>query len=424
MHIVFIVGSYYPNYSAVGKCVGNVADVLAKENKVTVICEKSTLDQKDKEIYNNQTILRAITSDKTRRLKVIEQIKRSKGVRKSISNILLSVLKLQQASKLVFSKTSIKRELVSTYIETLKGIDENIDVIIPASMPFESVIAAHHYKENLNSEVVLLPYLFDQFVENEALHRFKLNKLLKKKMHQGIERNVVVSSKKILILKQLKDYFKSVYPEYSHIFKEVEHPLIVEHKNYNIRRESKRRSGIVFTYAGSFYKNIRDPKYMLEVFDKLLNEMDGILNLYTFGNCESTICEYSSKNKSIKANGSIPSNLVEDALSDADFLVAVGNSVSNQVPSKIFEYLSYGKPIIYFFENEDDSNIEILKKYPNSICVDQKDITIEDSVADLKSFCETSKNKIIPFEQISELYYDALPEYTVQLIKGIVLNSK
>ena len=58
MHIVFIVGSYYPNYSAVGKCVGNVADVLAKENKVTVICEKSTLDQQDKEIYNNQTILR------------------------------------------------------------------------------------------------------------------------------------------------------------------------------------------------------------------------------------------------------------------------------------------------------------------------------------------------------------------------------
>lgn len=422
MHIVFIVGSYYPNYSAVGKCVGNVADVLARENKVTVICEKSTLDQQDKEIYNNQTILRTITSDKTRRLKVINQINRAKGSKKSIYNILLNILKLQQALKFVFSKTSIKKELVGTYEEILKRIDENIDVIIPASMPFESVIAAHNYKENINSEVILLPYLFDQFVENEALHRFKLNKLLKKKKHQRIERNVVASSKKILILKQLKDYFKSVYPEYSHILEEVEHPLIVKNKKYNIRR--KRGSGIVFTYAGSFYKNIRDPKYMLEVFDKLLNEVDGVLNLYTFGNCESTIYEYSSKNESIKANGSIPSSLVEGALSDADFLVAVGNSVNNQVPSKIFEYLSYGKPIIYFFENEDDSNIEILKKYPNSKCVNQKDMTFEDSIAELKSFCETNKNEAISFEQISELYSDALPEHTAQLIKRIVLNSK
>lgn len=423
MHIVFIVGSYYPNYSAVGKCVGNVADVLSKENKVTVICEKSALNQKDEEIYNNQTILRAITSDKNRRLKLMEQTHKAQGMKKNMFNILLNILKFQQALKFLFSRTSIKKELVTTYEETLIGIKENIDVIIPASMPFESVIAAHNYKGKVTSEVLLLPYLFDQFVDNESLHRLKLNKKLKKRIHQRIEKRIIVNSNKILILKQLKNYFKVVYPEFSHKLVEVEHPLIVKNNDYSNMLESQKERGIVFSYAGSFYKNIRNPEYMLKVFDKLLNEIEGVLNLYTFGNCESTIEQYSSKNESIKANGSIPSDLVENVLYDANFLVAVGNSVSNQIPSKVFEYLSYGKPIIYFFDDKDDLNIETLKKYPYSICINQNDLTTEASVAKLKSFCEINKNKILRFEQISELYFDALPEYTAQIITRSILNN-
>lgn len=33
-HIVFILGSYYPNYSAVGMCLGNLADCFSKNYKV------------------------------------------------------------------------------------------------------------------------------------------------------------------------------------------------------------------------------------------------------------------------------------------------------------------------------------------------------------------------------------------------------
>ena len=32
-NIVFILGSYYPNYSAVGKCLGNIADILEEDKK-------------------------------------------------------------------------------------------------------------------------------------------------------------------------------------------------------------------------------------------------------------------------------------------------------------------------------------------------------------------------------------------------------
>jgi len=46
-HIVFMMRNYYPYYSAVGVCLNNVADAIVKDNKVTVICEKTEMHEAD-----------------------------------------------------------------------------------------------------------------------------------------------------------------------------------------------------------------------------------------------------------------------------------------------------------------------------------------------------------------------------------------
>ena len=43
-------------------------------------------------------------------------------------------------------------------------------------------------------------------------------------------------------------------------------------------------------------------------------------------------------------------------MSEADFLLNIGNSISSMVPSKIFEYISTGKPIISIYSNINDSS--------------------------------------------------------------------
>lgn len=421
MHFVFIVGSYYPYYSAVGKCVGNVADVLSQRHKVTIICEKSYFNQLDVDVCNNQNILRVITHEKIVREKLKENIKKAVGGKKKIHILRLNTYKLLQTSKLVFSKVSIKKELVRSYLSGLLDIDEKIDVIIPASMPFESVVAAHRYKKIYDKEVILMPYLFDQFVENESLHRLKVNKWIKRKNHKKLEKNIISDSKSVLIMKQLSKYFLMNYPSYSSLLQEVEHPLLVNNSKPNLVIDNN--NSILLTYAGSFYKNIRDPEYMLRIFDLSLNKIKGVLNLYTLGNCSTIIRDYSLKNARIKDNGSLPSNLVPDVLRKANFLIAVGNSVSNQVPSKIFEYLSVGKPIIYFYTMDEDLNVEVLRKYPNGLCIKQNDNNIEENISKLVHFCKMNKGNIIPYDDISKIYPDALPEYTAKLIERIVFKN-
>lgn len=418
MHFVFIVGSYYPHYSAVGKCVGNVADVLSRRHKVTIICEKSTFDQEEEDYYNNQIILRVNTKDKAKREKISENINKARRIKKILLNLSLGILKLEQATKLVFSKTSIKNQLVDSYLSKLLDIGENIDVIIPACMPFESVVAAHKYKEIYNTNVQLMPYLFDQFVENELLHRLKVNKWIKRKKHMEIEKDIISDSKAVLIMKQLRDYLFLNYSEYVHLFKEVEHPLIIEIRKKSVYIENERQ--ITFTYAGSFYKGIRDPEYMLKIFDVYLRKNEGILNLYTFGNCNNIIKNYALKNELIKDNGNLASTMVAEELEKADFLVAVGNSISNQVPSKVFEYLSFGKPIIYFYELENDTNVEILKNYPYGFCIRKNDEDIEGNILKLSKFCQDNRHLSLTFDEISKIFPDALPEYTADLIESII----
>ena len=48
-HIVVLVGSYYPNFSAVGICARNVVDELKKEADISVISQKTDINEKDEE---------------------------------------------------------------------------------------------------------------------------------------------------------------------------------------------------------------------------------------------------------------------------------------------------------------------------------------------------------------------------------------
>lgn len=415
MHFVFIVGSYYPYYSAVGKCVGNVADVLSQKHKVTIICEKSYCNQKDEDQYNNQKILRIITQDKINRERLNEDIGKTHGLTRKFHILKLNTFKLLQVSKLVFSKISIKKDLVNLYISKLVNIDEKIDVIIPASMPFESVVAALRYKKLSKSEVILIPYLFDQFVENLSLHKLNINMWIKRKKHKYLEKEMLINSKFVLMMKQLGEYFNKNYANFSDIFVRVEHPLIL--KVDQVIADSN--ESLNFAYAGSFYKGIRDPEFMLRLFDVSLKKIDGVLNLYTFGNCNKIIRDYTDNNSLIKDNGSLPSNLVFDVIKKSDYLVAVGNLVSNQAPSKIFEYLSIGKPIIYLYTIDVDTNIQVLKKYPYALCLKQEE-EFENNISKLLNFCEKNKNIILSYEDVSKIYPDALPEHTASLIEELL----
>lgn len=301
---------------------------------------------------------------------------------------------------------------MNEYVKSLNEIKEPINLIIPASMPFEGVVAASIFITRNKSKTKMIPYLFDQFVDNKLLHRFLINMRLKWKNHIRLEKSTLKNADSILIMKQLKEHFISNFEDYDKKFKVVEHPLLREYPGIF----TKESDNIKIVYAGSFYKSIRNPDYFLKVVERALIHLKGNLDLYSFGNCDKVINKYSSRNKSITNYGRVSTEKSYEAIMNANILVAVGNSDNSQIPSKLFEYLSFGKPIVYFYSNDTDVNLKILKEYTLSLCLKQDPVIFNENVNKFDKFCKNNLNSHVPFEEVERIYNNATPKYTADLI--------
>lgn len=419
MHIVFIVGSYYPNYSAVGKCVGNVADYISKSHKVTVICQRNISDEENECRYNNQRLIRVITRDKTIRNKLDIKAREDNCKIKKIYSNLLNLYKLAILIKTVLSKCSINKDLVSKYVQALKHIKEPIDVIVTASMPFESVLSAVKYKESYDNNVKVVPYLFDQFVDSDTLHRFSLNKNIKRKWHLELEKKALKNTDLILAMYSLKTHFRSDLPGVKNI-KYIEHPLIINSRT----TESVNKNGIKISYIGGLYKNYVTPEYLLKLFSKT-NIEQAVLNFFIIGNCTEIVEDYAKKMpQAIINHGSVDKQTASNQISDSNILISIAEVKGIQMSSKIFEYMSYGKPIIHFYSVDNDVNLKILKKYPLALCLKQDNSVLYENITAFESFCKKNYDTIIPFEDVENLYLDASPKFTASLLENIGFQYK
>jgi len=387
--IVFLTGNYYPNHSAVSNCVEKVANELSDKFEVTVLTLKNNYKDCDEENYKKHKIIR---------------IDFSNGIddKKQI---------FKRRVKRVKSKYSLNEDIIDAYTSKLDEM-ENIDIIIPASMPFETVVSANNYKIK-NAETLLVPYLFDPYVENENLFYNIVLKKIKSKSAKKLESVIVKNADKIILLNHLKNYFEKNYADYERKFEFVEHPLLIP--NIIINKEKKPGEKVNFVYTGSFYKKIRSPKKLIRVFKLVTAELKSSkLNIYSFGDCEKILKQETGENEyNIDLNGTVSLNESQLKMKEADFLIAVGNTTSSQSPSKIFEYMSFGKPIIYFLNNSKDSNLTVLSKYPLSLVIDNNLSDIEAKNKIIKYLEEVENlNSKINIKKTLELFNDATPSYT------------
>lgn len=119
--------------------------------------------------------------------------------------------------------------------------------------------------------------------------------------------------------------------------------------------------------------------------------------------------------------GSVTKEEADKAIAQSDYILSVGNRNANQSPSKIFECLATGKPIIHFYYYNQDSVISILQRYPNSLCIQITDGTTEDALVKLRKFLEKDC-QLLSFEDVKSLYPDALPETTANVITEFIEN--
>lgn len=421
-HIVFVLGSYHPFFSANGLCVSKVIDVLKKTNKITVICINNQKGLPDIEEYDSQTIIRIETYEHSIRNSINNVIQNSKNkFVNTFSLILLAMVKGTRYLNAILSKDSIIDSLVNKYVKALSRIQDPIDLIVPICFPFESIIAAIKYKKAFNKNVSITPYLFDKFSESDTLHRTLWNKKLKMFKHLRLENLMLEESEHILATTDWEKHLKFHFSQYTDKIEFTDIPALCELPNKAKINYEKNKIHLVYT--GSLNSKIRSPKYMLRILSNCMDERQNIVfHMYIKGNCENIVNRFSSyKPEQIINHGTVNAEVAHSAILAANILVSIGNSDITQKPSKIYEYISSGRPIIHFYNSKQDPVIKILKEYPMACCIEQDDRLLNTNKKKIIDFIyKYSNTNEINFDEISNTFIEATPKYAAEKLSKIL----
>lgn len=288
-NIIFIVSGYYPYYSAVGKCIANVANALDDETQVTVISTISKTYQKRIEKYGMQTIVRVSTRKMEQRIEIEEKLGSTKGIMKKFLFIKYFLARADHTIRMISSKESVEENLITAYLNALNQLNQSIDIIMPVCGPFDTIVAAMRYKNN-HLDVKIVPYLFDQFAASETLHRTYINKQLKMKRNLMLEQKMMEKSSIILYVPTWSNNIHKYFSSWLERGREVEHPLIIKPPTSVLLSELGNRAhimdvgeGCIVVFAGSLINNYVEPDYILKLLAQT-SKTTILVRFYSAGN--------------------------------------------------------------------------------------------------------------------------------------------
>lgn len=162
---------------------------------------------------------------------------------------------------------------------------------------------------------------------------------------------------------------------------------------------------IVFAYVGNLYRHVREPTALLKLATNLLRErpsLRGRIELHFYGDVtplKDVFERFGSLRGIYQLHGPSPRSLVTKAMAEADILVNIGNATDYQLPSKVVEYASTGKPIINIYSSDEDSSVEFFAGYPLVLNVKATDFHVD--AAALAEFIEESRGKTVDSDTLS-----------------------
>ncbi len=190
------------------------------------------------------------------------------------------------------------------------------------------------------------------------------------------------------------------------------------------------KSKINCVYVGSLLnERIRSPRY----FYKMINALDDRFHFHIICN------QVSEENRRLfetvvqkKSNVSwyynLPLTECLGIMCHADILVNLGNKSTNQTPSKVFDYIGTGKPIVNFHSLVDDTSKSYLEQYPLKLNILETDDDLSDHAAQFMDFAKKYVGKTVSHETLKEIYsqYDSkeVTRHTLHIIEDFLQTRR
>lgn len=406
MKILCLVDKYYPSSSANTVCCNNLTDYFKRQGaSVDYLAIKDSIDDVDYAQINGSNIFKIDTYHD----KYLKKYGKKYNAKKWIDlpwllrKYLGLINKVRCCTRPSTGYVSLDCVDYKKIYNQVAKISNKYDAIISFSMPFGLHIVAKKLLE-MGLADNWHPVFLDVFEYNKCLDVARTN--YRKKLTQ---KTLKPATAVFLAEGILKEHLEMGYtPDYHKKAQEFYIPTLKDLKLENNAQDDE--NNIIMTYAGLFYKDIRRPDEMLDILSSFPQNFK--LHIYGDG-CEKDVEEKAQKFKEnqIFRHGRVTHDKCLEELSKSNILINVGNTITNQMPSKVFEYISIGKPIINFYFTEDDMCLPIFKKYELAFNLNLNNYTDSD-IENLIEFCNKFKNKKLSYEDATK----NLVEYRVDFI--------
>lgn len=419
-HVVFVVGSYGKYMSPGANIASKVWAELQKDRdlELTIITRKEHYDDV---VDGNENVIQIVDKATCLHHKCQEKLQTAKHVKRVYYKLLLKAKRALHFVAMLVRRNGYSSKMKRKTFSALKKLHKRkpIDILIPIGEPHDAMFAGLKFKKK-NLSIKLLPYQLDRYANGLSLYKFpKLQKGLKKRNLKS-ERQLIIYSEALFVLCPIYPHYQQEY--FNDLLDKViptEHPLIVDHAKVDIKKKNDNSdNAVVITYAGSLDKKLRNPTEWFQVLVQLkANSAINLKNkLYSFGNCGDIIATYKETlGKTLFDGGKIPYAKVIEEYQNSNFILTIGNRSKEEVPSKVFDCMSFGKPIIHLYFFEEDPCLRYLKKYPMTLCLPIEQGKIKDNAVALEKFIEQYNGQKIEFDQIEKLFEDCTPAFVARL---------
>jgi hypothetical protein len=414
-HLIITTDYYYPKPLANGICVANlVHEFVSKNYHVHIICYNNH-NYQNMECLDNITIHRVKTRPFVNNYDV--SINPHSISHRYYSYFHSLLTRLNILIFLPFYPLASFYSLFKYYTITKKVLKENgARTIVCVYNPIDSILTGSILK-SLDKKIKFIVYSLDTLSNSVGVTY--VPDIITRSIASLWESLVLKYSDLYFVMKSHElHYSKKRFCKYKNKIKSTDIPLVkyVGTSKNNLINNS---TPILCLYSGALNKRTRNPLYLLrQALDMSINQhIDMRLDFYARGNCENLIKEYEIKsNYRISLKDYMNHREFIIVLMKADILISIGNHISDMVPSKVFEYISTGKPIIHFYSNPNDAVVKYINKYPIGLNIYEHD-DYDNNSSRIMEFIMNARGKTVGKGLIDSLFQENTPKYTTDIME-------
>ncbi len=412
MKYLFIVTEFE---SANGICVQAVMECLSKKHQVYCITNREW--GMPEEFVKDKVICKTVKPRLTYRI--------NSAIRKStapvrVKSILRKVAHIMERIKLLMFLpfwpwiSPLYTRRIGHIAKNLCS-KENIQCIVPVYTQIDTLIVANKIKKH-NADMLYVPYFLDSLSGGYGLRVFSGEQTIKKGLEW--EHKLLDNADEIIAMESSREHHKrfSRNASYYNRIRYFDLPLLyqrtIESDNLLMSKECCN-----LVYVGTLPQGIRSPLFLLSTLTLIPGEN---FRFYFIGTKTCIqLNDAAARDSRIKVIGQVNHDVALKYIAQSDIVMNIGSSNPNMTPSKIFEYMSFGKPIISTAPIQNEPSKLYLKKYPMALVIDESAVEINQAAMMMLSFIKDYAGLSVELNSIKDKFFYNTPDSVAAFLDKI-----